>query len=245
MTMGIRALVAALVLVNAAAARADVGDEPPGPDVPGAIVRTPKPRPCELETRLRGRQKRDGVMLEASMRNRSNARIEVTLVNACPNGAAELLGLPKGYDAYSACNRGACVDMSPRRVIVPSGAERVIATTTIHPRGDACNAPLPEGVYMIGAQPRFVQVTAETCGAAPYRLVVGKGPETPPGPMPPESMPPEPTKKVAPPPEPTKKVAPPPGTRPIPCGLACPNGVLDSIHCTCKKLQPMLSPPRN
>jgi len=239
MTMGQCALIAALVVSSAAAtASADVGAET-GPDVPGAIVRTPKQRPCELETRVRGRQKRDGVMLEASMRNLSDAQIEVTLVNACPNGAAELVGLPKGYDAYSACNRGACVDMSPRRVIVPSGAERVIATTTIHPRGDACNEPLPAGVYMITAQPRIVRGAAETCSAAPYRMALSRVSETPAEPTepPPTEPPPSPT---------PKKVAPrPPGPRPIPCGLACPNGELDSVHCTCKKLQLTPKPARN
>lgn len=230
MRNGGRVIFAALVLASAAAtARADVGGEP---EMPGAIVKPPPQRACELETRLRGRQTRDGVMVETALRNRSNARIVVTLKNECVGGAVQLVGLPAGYDVDSACNRGACVEPPPpRRVIIPSGAERVIGTTTIHTRGDSCNEPLPNGVYMISAQPRFLSVTAETCDGAPYRMVVSRVSETPP--EPPPSLP----KKVAP--------RPPTEPRPIPCGLACPNGVLDSVRCTCKKLELTPKPAHN
>lgn len=218
--------VVALALV-ATAARADIGD---APEMPGAIVRPPKRRPCELETRVRGRRTRDGVLLEAVMRNRSKSRVEVTLRNACPGGSAQLWGLPNGYDVYSACNRGACVDTSPIRVGLAPGAERVIASTTIRTGGDACNGPLPAGVYRIVAQPRFERVEAEACGTEPYRFAVGGALER-------QAEP-----RVEPPArEPT--VAPPPRRepRPIPCGLGCPNGVLDSVRCTCKKLE-LLAP---
>ena len=114
-------LLVAVVLSTAATARAQ--DFAP-PQMPGAILR-PRPRPpCGVETRVRGRRTREGIVLEVWLRNRTKAPVPVTMTNACIGGTAQLYGVPQGYDVYSGCNRGACVATPPpMQVVLPAGAE--------------------------------------------------------------------------------------------------------------------------
>jgi hypothetical protein len=216
-------LVPAVLLAASATARAQ--DFAP-PEMPGAIVR-PRPRPpCGVETRVRGKRTREGIVLEVWLRNRTKAAAAVTMRNACPGGPAQIYGLPRGYDVYSACNRGACSDTSPVHVVLAAGSERMVGSTTIHPQGDTCNGALPAGSYEVVAVPLYESVEAETCSVSPYHFEIREGaPPPPPAPPPPAPPPPSPG----------------PGPKrpsPIPCALGCPNGILDSRTCTCKKLAP-------
>jgi hypothetical protein len=228
---GVRSVGVVMLLITAAVATARAqGDIPEKPQMPGAVLRPRKQSPCVIETSVRGKQTADGVVLEVVMRNRSSARVALTLRNPCPSGAAQIIGLPRGYDVYSVCKRGACVDAKPIHVVLAAGAERTLATATIRPQGDSCNAPLPsDGLYYLAAQPLYDGAPVETCSTKPYRFVVDPSPPNPhlmvPG---------------APPIAPSPK-----RPSPIPCALGCPNGVLDSVHCTCTPLgpKPPPSPP--
>jgi hypothetical protein len=155
--------------------------------------------------------------------------LEVSLPDRCPQGPIALEGLGEGYDYYRTCNAGACSGPRPsKRVSLPPGATKELASTTVHLRGaPPCTEALTEGRYRIVPVAPALEVS--TC-------VIGAVLQVPALPMPAprtQRVQPKPEERLQPkrPQERRQPKRPPPKAgdpyaceQPSDCVLSCPGG---------------------
>lgn len=119
--------------------------EPPTVSEPAAAP------PCDVRIDTNVSAQPDGTFVVRASLTSLVGPLEVTVPDACPNGAATFRGLPEPYDYYRTCNAGACPTTSPRRVAL-GDSPTVIAEAAVDPRPSTCNAAVPSGLYLISAE---------------------------------------------------------------------------------------------
>lgn len=204
----ITASVVMMLLAGVAPVHADI---PPGEPPEGALLRrrdkpTPAP-PCQVELRLQQLVRPSGVLLEATLRNRTRKRLRFRIASHCPADPIVLRGLPANLDPFHTCNRGPCLDPQPVVVDLPPRGTQRIARARIAFDGDECSAPLPEEAYQVAFSVEPVDDRPPVlCEAPPISVA-------------------RPVRVASPQP-----ARPTPPTKPsrcpnIPCGIGCPNGM--------------------
>jgi hypothetical protein len=95
----------------------------------------------------RGRERATGVTLQASAQNLTDAPLQLTIEDHCPNGKALFSGLAPEYDYYGTCTMGMCMREPKKVITLEPGLIVVIASTNIHPEGEGCNGPIAPGTH--------------------------------------------------------------------------------------------------
>jgi hypothetical protein len=107
--------------------------------------------PCDVRVDTQALAQPNGTFLLRASLTSLVGPLDVTIPDACPNGAATFRGLPEPYDYYGTCNAGPCVTTSPRAITL-GDAPIVIAEASVDPRPSTCNAALPSGLYLVSAE---------------------------------------------------------------------------------------------
>ncbi|MBK8172149.1 MAG: hypothetical protein IPK60_17640 [Sandaracinaceae bacterium] len=140
---------------------------------------------CELELRVSTMPADAGrTVLNATLLNRTQAPIEVTLPDRCPAGPIDFDGLGEGFDYYEACAAGACPGpRTPRVVQIAAGQTVQVATASLEFASSACQRLPSPGHYTITPLP--LQSASRVCTYGVGIDVQAEPPPAPPPPAPP------------------------------------------------------------
>jgi hypothetical protein len=94
----------------------------------------------------RGKGRASGVVtLQARAKNLTDAALQLTLEDHCPNGSALFSGLAPEYDYYHTCTMGMCMREPSKVIALPPGELVDVESTLIHVEGQGCNGPISPG----------------------------------------------------------------------------------------------------
>ena len=115
--------------------------------------------------------------LRANAKNLTDAPLQLTLPDSCPDGEATFSGLETArvshYDYYGTCAMGMCAGGRPPIVIdLPPGEVVTIVSTEISPKGEGpCNEAIAAGTYKLTFKLRSDKhPNPVLCGPEPLRL---------------------------------------------------------------------------
>jgi hypothetical protein len=137
----------------------------PVPVTPTAPMPAPPARlpPCTLGLEVVQTVRGDGLALEGFVVNRTSRRLEVQLMNACPQPPMQFTGLPPGVSAFETCAMGPCVNRDPVVVTLGPKERRRLAEGFVPWEGNPCSAPLPVEEYTIRGVVHVVGRPVATC----------------------------------------------------------------------------------
>jgi hypothetical protein len=192
--------------------------------LPGAVWPPPgyveKHEPCQLETVTNVARRGPAYVLTARVKNVTKGKLDVSVPDRCPQGAAAFQGLRAGYDYYAACTKGACAGpRESRRFTLAPGESVELAAVEINPARSQCDGALEPGSYPMS-------FSFET----PLKLCTGQLPVL-------EVPSPKPAVR-----KPSGSCPPQPA-----CGIACPGGALavdenGCTQCACAERTPSVGP---